>query len=310
MKPVTRRQLLEIMGAGAVFAAFPPLVTADPNTSKLIRKPIPGANESLTVIGMGTWQTFNVGSDPQPRADRTRVLKTFFANGGEVVDSSPMYGSSQAVLGHALDELGNDGGLFAADKVWTRDGDATRQQFKRTASRWNLDTIDLMQVHNLLSWESHLDTLEAMKAEGKVRYTGITTSHGRRHRELEGIMESRDIDFVQLTYSLANREVEQRLLPLARDKGIAVIANRPFEGGRLINRLQRRSVPLPAWAGEIGCDNWPQFLLKFIVSHPAVTCAIPATTQVEHMRENMGAARGALPDAAMRRRMIDVLESI
>lgn len=310
MRPVTRRQLLQIMGAGAAFAALPSLATAEPRSSQLIRKSIPGANESLTVIGMGTWQTFNVGSDPQLRADRTQVLKAFFDNGGEVVDSSPMYGSSQEVLGHALGELGNDDGLFAADKVWTRDGDATREQFSQTASRWNLGTIDLMQVHNLLSWEAHLETLEAMKAEGQVRYTGITTSHGRRHREFERIMENRDIDFVQLTYSLANREVEQRLLPLAREKGIAVIANRPFEGGRLINRLQGRNAPLPKWAEEIGCDNWPQFLLKFIVSHPAVTCAIPATTKVEHMRENMGAARGVLPDAPMRRRMIDVFESV
>ncbi|TDT43114.1 diketogulonate reductase-like aldo/keto reductase [Halospina denitrificans] len=310
MRPVTRRQLLEIMGAGAALAAFPALGAVDSRPSEPIRKPIPGTDEALTVIGMGTWQTFNVGSDPQLRADRTRVLESFFANGGEVVDSSPMYGSSQEVLGHALDELGNDGGLFAADKVWTRDGEATREQFRQTASRWNLDTIDLMQVHNLLSWEPHLETLKTMKAEGKVRYIGITTSHGRRHREIEHILESQDIDFVQLTYSLANRDVEQRLLPLARDKGIAVIANRPFEGGYLINRLQGRNVPLPDWAGEIGCHNWPQLLLKFIVSHPAVTCAIPATTQVEHMRENMGAARGALPDAAMRRRMIDALDSV
>jgi len=310
IKPVTRRQLLELIGAGAASAAFPALAAGLPGLSDLIRKPIPNTDEALTVIGMGTWRTFNVGNAPQLRAERTRVLEAFFANGGEVVDSSPMYGSSQDVLGNALNEIGNNDSLFAADKIWTRDGDATRQQFTQSASKWNLDTFDLMQVHNLLAWESHLDTLEAMKVEGKVRYIGITTSHGRRHREFERIMQDRDIDFVQLTYSLANRDAEQRLLPLARDRGIAVIANRPFEGGRLINRLQGRNVPLPDWAGEIGCENWPQFLLKFIVSHPAVTCAIPATTQVEHMRENMGAARGELPDAPMRRRMIDVIESV
>lgn len=310
MGTFTRRQLLELMAAGATLAAFPALSSAGSAPSDLIRKPIPGTDEKLTVIGMGTWRTFNVGSDPELRADRTRVLEAFFDNGGEVVDSSPMYGSAQEVLGFALEQLDNDGDLFAADKIWTSDGDATREQFGETAAAWGLDTIDLMQVHNLVAWESHLETLEAMKAEGKVRHIGITTSHGRRHGDLERIMESRDIDFVQLTYSLANREVEDRLLPLAREKGIAVIANRPFEGGGLIKRLQGRSAPLPDWAGEIGCENWPQFLLKFIVSHPAVTCAIPATTRVEHMRENMGAARGVLPDESMRRRMIDAIESV
>ena len=310
MESVTRRQLLELLAAGATLAAFPVLSPAAPTASDLIRKSIPGTDEMLTVIGMGTWRTFNVGSDPKLRADRTRVLEAFFANGGEIVDSSPMYGSSQEVLGYALKQLDNDGDLFAADKIWTSEGDATREQFRQTATAWNLDSMDLMQVHNLVAWEHHLDTLEAMKAEGRVRYTGITTSHGRRHAGLERIMQSRDIDFVQLTYSLANRAVEQRLLPLARERGIAVIANRPFEGGRLVRRLQGRGVPLPDWAHEIGCANWPQFLLKFIVSHPAVTCAIPATTQVEHMRENMGAARGALPDPATRQRMIDVLESV
>lgn len=310
MRSVTRRQLLELLAAGTTLAAFPAFGADRSTSSELIRKPIPGTDEALTVIGMGTWKTFNVGSDPKLRADRTRVLEAFFASGGELVDSSPMYGSSQEVLGHALDQLDNDGDLFAADKIWTGDGDATREQFRRTASAWNLDTIDLMQVHNLVAWEPHLETLEAMKAEGRVRYIGITTSHGRRHGEFERIMESRDIDFVQLTYSLANRDVEQRLLPLAREKGIAVIANRPFQGGRLINRLQGRNVPLPDWADEIGCRNWPQFLLKFIVSHPAVTCAIPATTKVEHMRENMGAARGTMPDAGQRQRMIDALSSL
>lgn len=310
MGTFTRRQLLELVAAGATLAAFPTFSSAGSAPSDLIRKPIPGADEKLTVIGMGTWRTFNVGSDPELRADRTRVLEAFFDNGGEIVDSSPMYGSAQQVLGHALEQLDNDGELFAADKVWTSDGDATREQFGETAAAWGLDSIDLMQVHNLVAWESHLETLEAMKAEGKVRHIGITTSHGRRHGELERIMESRDIDFVQLTYSLANRDVEERLLPLAREKGIAVIANRPFEGGGLIKRLQERNAPLPDWAGEIDCENWAQFLLKFIVSHPAVTCAIPATTKVEHMRENMGAARGALPDESMRRRMIDAIESV
>jgi len=307
---LTRRRLLALAGAGAVAAGWPAFPSLASEPDPLIRKPIPGTGETLTVIGMGTWRTFNVGADPQLRDARTRVLEAFFAGGGEIVDSSPMYGSSQEVLGYALERLNHRKQLFAADKVWTRDGDATRSQSAASARKWNLARFDLMQVHNLLGWEAHLDTLETMKADGEVRTIGITTSHGRRHDDFERIMKNRDLDFVQLTYSMANRDVEERLLPLAREKGIAVIANRPFQGGRLVNRLQRANAPLPEWAGEIGCANWPQFLLKFIVSHPAVTCAIPATTRVEHMNENMGAARGELPDAAMRRRMIDYLESI
>jgi diketogulonate reductase-like aldo/keto reductase len=169
--------------------------------------------------------------------------------------------------------------------------------------RWGVPRFDLMQVHNLLSWQAHLPVLFDMKAAGEVRYVGITTSEGRRHREIEEVMRAHPIDFVQVTYNVLDREVEERILPLARDRGIAVIANRPFREGALIRSVARH--PLPAWAGEIGCANWAQVLLKFIVSHPDVTCAIPATSSGAHVRENMGAARGRLPDAAMRRRMID-----
>ena len=309
MTRLTRRKMLEMLGAGVLAAGLPSCRALAAEGLPLIRNAIPATGEKLTVIGMGTWRTFNVGNDARLRDARTRVLEALFAGGGEMVDSSPMYGSSQEVLGYALERLDQRAQLFAADKVWTGDGGATRRQTAASGQNWNLARFDLMQVHNLLSWEAHLDTLETMKAAGDVRYIGITTSHGRRHGEFERIMAKRDLDFVQLTYNPANRVAEDRLLPLARERGIAVIANRPFEGGRLVDRLQRRNVPLPDWAGEIGCANWPQFLLKFIVSHPAVTCAIPATTRVEHMNENMGAARGKLPDAAMRRRMIATLDS-
>jgi diketogulonate reductase-like aldo/keto reductase len=171
-----------------------------------------------------------------------------------------------------------------------------------------VDRFDLLQVHNLLAWEEHLETLLAMKAEGRVRYVGITTSHGRRHEDLESIMRSRPIDFVQATYNAVDREVEERILPLAAERGIAFIANRPFQQGDLIDRVSRH--PLPAWAAEIDCANWAQFLLKFIVSHPAVTCAIPATSRVDHLRENMGAAAGALPDPPTRTRMADYVKAL
>lgn len=311
MTPIKRRKLLKLMATGAATLAWPfgTLGAARPLPADLIQKPIPAGKEALTVIGMGTWRTFNVGSDPLLREQRTQVLDEFFQQGGQMVDSSPMYGSSQDVMGYALDQLGYPDRLFAAEKVWTRDPQATRRQIAESAGKWGLRRFDLMQVHNLLGWEAHLDRLQEMKSNGEIRYVGITTSHGRRHREFEQIMRRHDLDFVQLTYNPVDRAVEERLLPLARERGIAVIANRPFAGGGLVKGLQRRRTTLPRWAAAIGCRNWPQLLLKFTVSHPAVTCAIPATTQVEHMRENMGAARGELPDGAMRLRIIDAVRN-
>jgi diketogulonate reductase-like aldo/keto reductase len=226
-------------------------------------------------------------------------MGAFFAAGGRMIDSSPMYGSSQAVIGYALHKLGRPAALFSADKVWT--SSAGRAQIEQSREYWGVRRFDLLQVHNLLAWEDHLPMLLSMKADGRVRYVGITTSEGRRHDEIEKIMASRPIDFVQLSYNIVDREAEGRLLPLAQDRGIAVIANRPFQQGALIRSLGRH--PLPSWAGEIGAASWPEFILKYIVSHPAITCAIPATGQVAHVKENMAAASGSLPDAAMRRRM-------
>jgi diketogulonate reductase-like aldo/keto reductase len=264
-------------------------------------KPIPSTGEPLPVIGMGTWITFNVGDDPVARDVRTDVLRAFFAAGGGMIDSSPMYGTAEAVVGSCLARLDRPEGLFSATKVWTSSTAEGVEQIAASERLWGLPRLDLLQVHNLLNWRSHLETLSAMKAEGAVRYIGITTSHGRRHPELAQIMETQPIDFVQLTYNIVDREAETRLLPLAAERGIAVIANRPFQGGPLIDRVERH--PLPSWAREIDCTAWSQVLLKFIVSHPAVTCAIPATSRVDHMEENMAAARGAMPDAALRRRM-------
>ena len=310
MDSIKRRTLLQTLAAGATVSALGPWNTVLGSENEVLRETIPATGERISTIGMGTWRTFNVGGDPQLKAQRTQVLRTFLEQGGEVVDSSPMYGSAQAVLGHAIDALDAKERIFSADKVWTRDGDATREQTGASASDWGIARFDLMQVHNLLSWEAHLETLKAMKEEGEVRYIGITTSHGRRHDDFERIMANHDLDFVQLTYSLVDREAEERLLPLARDKGIAVLANRPFRGGGLIKGLKQHDLPLPDWAPEVDCANWAEFLLKFIVSHPAVTCAIPATTSVEHMRENMGAAYGELPDERQRQRMIEHMESL
>jgi diketogulonate reductase-like aldo/keto reductase len=270
-------------------------------------KPIPSTGEHINVIGMGTWITFNVGDDPRVIAQRTEVMRTFLELGGGMVDSSPMYGSARRVVGETLSRLEQSKQVFSADKIWTSDGDEGPDQFTETSKLWGVDTFDLMQIHNLRAWEEHLPTLRRLKEAGKVRYIGITTSHGRRHADLERIMKTEPLDFVQLTYNAANRDVEQRLLPVAKDRGIAVIANRPFGGGALVDRAQQHDVP--DWAPEIDCANWPQILLKYVVSHPAMTVAIPATSKVEHMRENMGAARGAMPDADMRRRIEEAVEA-
>lgn len=302
---LTRRSFLAAAGAAA--ASLPFVVPASVGSGAATRK-IPRTGESVPVIGMGSWITFDVGDDTAARAQRTEVLKAFFAAGGGMIDSSPMYGTSEEVIGHGLEALGRPAGLFSATKVWTPGRDHGIRQMTESEKLWGVRRFDLMQIHNLVGWEDHLETLKAWKAEGRVRHIGITTSHGRRHDELETIMASQPIDFVQLTYNITDREAERRLLPLAAEKGIAVIANRPFQRGALIDRLQGR--PLPPWASEMGAETWPQFLLKFIVSHPAMTCAIPATSRVDHMQENMTAGRGPMPGGKVRDRMASYVEAL
>jgi diketogulonate reductase-like aldo/keto reductase len=273
-----------------------------------MKRTIPVSGEQVPAVGMGTWITFNVGDDPALRNERVKVLQTFFDMGGTLIDSSPMYGSSEKVVGYCLKHMTGAPQPFAATKVWTLLQMLGVRQIERSRKLWGLDPFDLMQVHNLLNWESHLATLSEEKAQGRLRYIGITTSHGRRHDEFEKIMRTEPIDFVQFTYNILDREAEDRLLPLAADRGLAVIINRPFRGGGLFDLFARH--PLPAWAGEIDCANWAQFFLKFIVSHPAVTCAIPATSRVDHMQQNMGALHALLPDQPMRARMVQYVESL
>jgi len=292
-----RRRLLGAMAVAPLLG--PGMARAQP--ARPATRAIPSSGETIPLVGLGSWITFNVGDDRAARDASTEVMRAFFQAGGRLIDSSPMYGSAQEVIGYGLKKLGRPADLFAADKVWISGSGEGRAQMERSRRLWDIPRFDLMQVHNLLSWQTHLPTLFSMKAAGQLRYVGITTSHGRRHDELEKIMASRPLDFVQLTYNLVDREAEQRLLPLARERGIAVIVNRPFQQGALLDRLGRR--PLPPWAAEIDCTSWAQFALKFIISHPAVTCAIPATTRVDHVRENLGAAAGRLPDQAMRARM-------
>ncbi len=309
MSKFTRRQLMKLLAAGTAGAALAPHV-ALAASSGMKKKAIPASGEQIPVIGMGTWRTFNVGDDEQLRLDRTRVLEAFFEHGGGMVDCSPMYGSAAAVMGFALDRLGYPDGLFSAEKVWTEDEGKTREQVEEQEQLWGIETFDLMQVHNLVAWEAHLEKLQQMKADGEIRYVGITTSSGRRHDQFERIMENHDLDFVQLTYNITHRRVEERLLPLAEEKNIAVIANRPYDAGPLIRDLKARH-SVPDWAvDEFDCQGWADFLLKYLVSHPAVTCAIPATSSVEHMHENMRAGTGPMPTPELRQRMIEHVESL
>lgn len=304
---VSRRAFLASAGALSVAAGIgrqPALAGAAP----ALRRAIPMTGEEVPVIGMGSWLTFDVHDDAALRAQRCQVLQAFFDGGGAVVDSSPMYGSSEAVIGHCLARVTGAEALFSATKVWTLFQSRGARQMERSRNLWGVERFDLMQVHNLLDWQAHLETLAAWKAESRVRYVGITTSHGRRHGEMEEIMTDQPVDVVQFTYNIVDRKAEARLLPLAAELGLAVIVNRPFRGGALFDHFAGH--PLPDWAGEIDCANWAQFFLKFIVSHPAVTCAIPATRRVDHMNENMVAARGRLPDPGLRRRMIDYVESL
>lgn len=300
-----RKVLFGAAAFGAAVAIGPAPAGAAPSVNT---KPIPSTGEQLPVIGMGSWITFDVGDDKVARAERVEVLQAFFDGGGAVVDSSPMYMSAQEVIGHCLARIPNKGALFAATKVWTPGKSMGIGQMQGSQNLWGVERFDLLQIHNMLDWETHLETLLDWKQQGRVRYIGITTSHGRRHDDMEEVMKSQPFDFVQFTYNILDREAEERLLPLAAERGLAVIVNRPFRRGDLIERLAGK--PLPEWAEEIGCANWPQFLLKFAVSHPAVTCAIPATSRADHMGQNMGAAAGVLPDEAMRARMIDYAESL
>jgi diketogulonate reductase-like aldo/keto reductase len=302
-----RRRLLRYLGALSATPFLSAVEVLAQNAAPILMRKIPSSGEALPAVGLGSWITFNVGDDRVARERCTAVIKAFLASGGTVIDSSPMYGSAQEVIGHALARLGRPK-VFAADKVWISSGGRGAGQIEESRRLWGVPRFDLVGVHNLLAWDKHLPALFAMKKAGRLRYVGLTTSHGRRHGELETIMRRERVDFVQLTYNPIDREVEQRLLPLARDRGIAVMVNRPFQQGALIRRLERH--PLPAWARAIDCRSWAQLILKFIVSHPAVTCAIPATSVVAHARENMDAARGRLPDDATRRRIVQEIQRL
>jgi len=283
------------MAAGPVFA----------EEKKLISKPIPSSGEQLPAIGVGTWQTFDVGGDAAARGPLREVLKLL---NGNVVDSSPMYGSSESVAGDLIAELGVRDRLFIATKVWTSGRDAGIRQMEDSFRRLRVERMDLMQVHNLVDAATHVSTLKEWKQKGRIRYIGITHYTASAYGEVERSLKSAPWDFLQINYSLGERDAEKRLLPLARERNIAVIINRPFAEGDLFRRTKGKS--LPPWAGELGISSWAQYFLKWIVSHPAVTCAIPGTGKPEHMRDNLAAGSGALPNDGERRRMASYFDSL
>ncbi len=300
-----RRRFLRVMGSIPLLAAAPRVALS---ADTPLRRVIPATGEQVPVIGMGTWGTFDIGASAPKRTQRAEVMRRFLAAGGTLIDSSPMYGSSEENIGYSLAKLGG-ADSFSATKVWILGRERGVEQMRESMRLWGVQRFDLMQIHNFLDWETHLVTLREWKEAGLVRYIGITTSHGRRAADMARVIRSEPaFDFVQLTYNLADRDAERTLLPLAADHGKAVIVNRPFRRRQLINAV--RHAPLPGFAAEIGCETWPQLLLKFIVSHPAVTCAIPATSQPDHMSENMAACYGPLPDDKQRRELLQYFARI
>ncbi len=299
---MSRRRFVAL-GAGAGASLLMPRRAAA--ATAMLTRSIPRSGEALPAIGLGTWQTFDVGDGASERAPLEEVLRRFFAAGGRVIDSSPMYGRAETVVGDLLERLRPPAPPFLATKVWTSGRSAGEAQMRESMRRMRAERLDLMQIHNLLDWETHLPVMRAWKAQGRFRYLGITHYSLGAFAQMEKLMRSEQLDFVQLPYSLATREAERRLLPAAADTGTAVLVMRPFEEGALFRTA--RDKPLPGWAAEIGCDQWSQVFLKFILGHPAVTCIIPATSKPDHLSENVKAGTGRLPDEALRRRIVEAL---
>ena len=268
----------------------------------MLQRAIPSSGEKIPVIGLGTWQTFDVGESVTNREPLEETLSLFTKLGGRVIDSSPMYGRSEEVIGQLAEKLGLKN-LFLATKVWTRGKEAGLESIERSFSRLRTNRIDLLQVHNLVDLKTQLQTIRELKEKGRVRYVGVTHYESGAFGEVEEVLRSEPLDFLQINYSVGEREAEERLLPLARDKGVAVLVNRPFGGGALFRKV--RTKPLPDWAKDVSCRSWAQFFLQWIVSHPDVTCVIPATNNPDHLKDNMEAGRGALPSPEMRKRMAE-----
>lgn len=301
----TRRHAVALAGGAATWL-LGSAARAEVLRDAMQTRTIPSSGEGLPVVGCGTWQTFDVGPDDPARARLADVLRTLADCGGSVIDSSPMYGRSEEVVGDLLASAGTRSKAFLATKIWTRGRAAGVAQIQRSMKLLRTDTLDLLQVHNLVDWRTHLATLRALKGEGRVRYVGLTHYTASAYPELESVMRSERVDFIQVNYSADDRAAEERILPLAADRGMAVLINMPFGGGGLLRRLRGR--PLPSWAGDVACESWAQLLLKFVLGHAAVTCVIPGTANPDHMRDNAGAGSGPPLDEAVRLRIVAAVE--
>jgi diketogulonate reductase-like aldo/keto reductase len=318
---MTRRKATRLIGVSAAGLCLPFHASrgqAKSEPSMMLTRAIPSSGEKLPVIGLGTWRAFDVDLTSDNRRQLGDVLSLFVKLGGRVIDTSPMYGRAEEVIGDLTAALGNrdkfatanpsSGGLFLATKVWVRGKENGIQSIERSMARLRTKRIDLMQVHNLVDVDTHLETLREWKEQGRIRYLGITHYESGAFDEMEKVMRNEKLDFIQINYSLMEREAGEHLLPLAQERGIAVIVNRPFGGGDLFNRV--RSKPLPEWAAESDCQSWAQFFLKWIIANPAVTCAIPATDKARHLEDNIQAGIGRFPDTKMRQRMVEVVSSL
>ena len=301
--PIDRRTAVKLLAAATAAAALAPSgVSADEARTMTTRK-VPSSGEEIPVIGMGSSDTFDVGDDSASRDGLRGVLQSLVEGGGRVIDTSPMYGRAETVLGDLIDELGFGPRLWYATKVWTRGREAGAKQIDESFARLRTKKLDLLQIHNLLDWREHVPTLRALQAAGRVRYSGLTHYRADAHADLERVLGEEKFDWLQVNYSLVEREAEDRLLPFCRDHGIAVMVNRPFVDGAMFAKVRNRS--LPGWAEEIDCRSWGQFFLRFVISHPAVTCVIPATSKAQHMIDNAAAGQDPLPDEQQRRRMAE-----
>ena len=300
---MNRRDCLNNLKALGILSLDPGWMT---QKTTVLKRTIHSTGEQLPAIGVGTWQTFDVSDAAAERDPLKEVLKTLISKGGTVIDSSPMYGRSEGVAGDLSTELGLNDKLFMATKVWTTGKDNGIRQMNDSFRLLKRQQIELMQIHNLTDWETHLKTLRNWKEEGKIKYIGLTHYTDSAHDRLMSILSREKVDFIQVNYNLMDRHAEEKLLPLAREKNVAVLINQPFESGSLFRRV--RGKELPAWAKDFDCNTWAQFFLKFILSHPAVTCAIPGTDKPHHMLDNIGAAYGRLPDEKQRREMVQTME--
>ncbi|MDB5248064.1 MAG: aldo/keto reductase [Segetibacter sp.] len=305
---LTRRDILKLITCAGTAAIANPLLSFSMQDNMMLQRIIPASGERLPVVGLGSWLQFDVGTASAEREPLKEVLRKMNEHGGRLIDSSPMYGKAEQVIGDLATETGLANKFFYATKVWTTGKQSGISQMESSLNKMKRTSIDLIQVHNLTDWQTHLNTLKDWKQQGKVRYTGITHYTVSAHQQLQQIVQSKAVDFVQFNYSIRVRNAEKSLLPAAKDNGVAVIINEPFESGSLFNAVKGKA--LPTWAAEDGINSWAQFFLKYILSHPAVNCVIPGTSNPVHVVDNMQAGYGRLPGEKTRKKMVEYIESL